>query len=84
MFKWNEKSVKADVFNRSTQQVIRGVYSPKEIIKEPIGKQTEVIVMACAKVLAELVEMKELEAERVETFMSKIRIKDNSQIEIDV
>lgn len=82
MFKWNEKSIKADVFERSTQQITRGVYSPREIVANPIGKQTEVIVMACAKVLSELVEMKEIEAERVETFMSKIRVKDNAQMEL--
>jgi hypothetical protein len=73
MFKWNEKTVKADVFDRSTQQITRGVYSPREIVANPIGKQSEVILMACAKVLSELVEMKEEEAERISSFMNKIQ-----------
>jgi hypothetical protein len=82
MFKWNEKSVKADVFDRRTQQITRGSYTPKEIVNDPIGKQTEVIVMACSKVLSELIEMKELEASRVSELMSKIQIKSDAQLEL--
>jgi hypothetical protein len=84
MFKWNEKSVKADVFERSTQQITRGVFSPREIVANPIGKQSEVIIMACAKILSEMIEIKEEEAQRVSSFISRIQVKENAQLELNI
>lgn len=80
-FKWNDKSVKADVFDRYTQQVTRQTLSPREIIENPTGKQPEVIIMACAKILSELVEQKEEESKRILSALGRIK-KDPNQLEM--
>ena len=80
-YKWNEKSVKADVFDRYTQQVTRQTLSPKEIVDNPTGKQPEVIIMACAKILSEFVKLKEEESERILNAFNSIK-KDPNQLEM--
>lgn len=72
-FNWNEKTVKADVFDRNTHQVVRQTLSPRDIISSPVGKQPEVIIMACAKVLSELIDLKEEEAERIMSIINKTK-----------
>ena len=74
MFKWNERSVKADVFDRSSQRITREELTQKEVIDNPSGKQPEVIIMSCAKVLSELVALKEEDAQRILHAMKSIKV----------
>lgn len=82
--KWNEKTVHAIVFDRETQQRTRQILSPKEIVNAPIGKETEVIIMAVAKIVSELVEYKEAELERIGELQKRLQAQALNQTEMSV
>ncbi len=79
---WNEKSVKAIVYNRQTAQREQQQLSPREIVATPMGKEIEVIMFALCKVVDELCIYKEAELERIGELHKKLEAQKMNQIEM--
>jgi hypothetical protein len=81
---WNDKKIKAIVYNRETQQREQLTLSAKDIIDNPIGKEVEVIVMAIANVTSELVKLKESELERIGELQKRMESQKLNQMELPI
>ena len=69
-FQWNSRKVKT-VKLISGQQVVTEV-SPKEIIMNPNTHRVETILQAACLALSEIMDEREIQAERLKGYMSRV------------
>ena len=69
MFKWNDKSIKSRFWNAQIGNHEIKQFSAKEIIVSPNYHQPEAIISSCCKILAEMMELKEEEAKRIQSML---------------
>jgi len=73
MRNWDNKTVKADYFDRPTGSRIRKEFSPKEIVKNPIGHEIETLTFASMKIMSELIDIQEQVDTRLEAITNKMK-----------